>query len=416
MIKLLILLFCASILGYNIKRRQLISSSTIWVVCYILIFVVCPLFEHRHVFKNSDLIDIYALIGIFAFFVGNLFFRQVVLKDRASELGNNYIFPTYQFALKCFEIISIFVLFLMLLKYGSSIFSSIISGTMTSRKIMRSAEDGSIGMLEMFGQILVPCLLAVWFSADTPKRRVSALLCLGIYIAYSVMFSFTRIFMISVLAIILIYEIRNFTLKKQSIILSLGVSCLFIFMVSMNFIRCHGLGKEIDAKTLFDVDYMFESSDFSSSYYWFDKLLSIEPPYLSFLVYLKPFVFFIPRSIWPDKPEQSSMQVLKILDPSLVKTGYSTAGYSVIGEGYVMLGEVGIFLFPLIWGILCGKLDDGYYRRLHAGVERCYQNVFYYIYAVFIMISAQRGDWCQYLIIVFWFYYLPLYLMSKKYR
>lgn len=415
MIKFLILLFCTSILGYNIKRRQLISSSTIWIVCYILIFVICPLFDHRHVFRNADLIDVYALIGIVAFFVGNVFFRRVVLKDRVAELNGNYMFPTYQFALKCFWVVCVFTFLLMIARHGSSMFVNIVSGNMTSKKIMHSTEVGA-DVLGMLCQMLIPCLLAVWMSADTYKKKIHSLICLCVYISYSVMFSFTRIFMISVLAIILIYEIRNFTLKKQSIILSLGVSCLFIFMVSMNFIRCHGLGKEIDAKTLFDVDYMFESSDFSSSYYWFDKLLSIEPPYLSFLVYLKPFVFFIPRSIWPDKPEQSSMQVLKILDPSLVKTGYSTAGYSVIGEGYVMLGEVGIFLFPLIWGILCGKLDDGYYRRLHAGVERCYQNVFYYIYAVFIMISAQRGDWCQYLIIVFWFYYLPLYLMSKKYR
>ena len=107
------------------------------------------------------------------------------------------------------------------------------------------------------------------------------------------------------------------------------------------------------------------------------------------------------------------MQVLKYINPMKAASGYSTAGNSVLGEGYAILGYFGIVLFPFLWGTVCGKLDKRYYRRLKSGADHCLQNICYYIFAVFIVISGQRGDWCQYMTIVIWFYMLPMYIMSK---
>lgn len=44
------------------------------------------------------------------------------------------------------------------------------------------------------------------------------------------------------------------------------------------------------------------------------------------------------------------MQVLKYINPMKAASGYSTAGNSVLGEGYAILGYFGIVLFPF-----CGE-------------------------------------------------------------
>jgi len=176
-----------------------------------------------------------------------------------------------------------------------------------------------------------------------------------------------------------------------------------------------GISVVLNIEQIFDIGYIFESSDFGASYAWFDRLLNIEPPYIRIDTYLKPVLYlFIPRSIWIDKPEQTSMQILKILDPSLASTGYSAAGFSVLGEGYAMIGYIGIVVFPYIWGVICSKMDIKYYRRLRSGFDNCTQNLYYYYYAVFVVLCGQRGDWNQYLILVIWFYMLPIHVMSKK--
>lgn len=227
------------------------------------------------------------------------------------------------------------------------------------------------------------------------------------------MLAFTRVFLISLIGMILLYIVRNKSQAKQALYSAMGALGLLSLLIIMNFIRCFGFGSKITFGSVFNLSYMFESSDFSASYYWFDKLLSIDSPYINPLTYLKPFLIFIPRSVWSDKPEQVSMQILKILDPALASSGYSTAGYSVLGEGYGILGYLGIFFSPFIWGIICDRLDFKYTQRLKKGVDNSLQNVSYYIFAVFVVICGQRGDWNQYMINVIWLYLFPLYVMRK---
>ena len=108
------------------------------------------------------------------------------------------------------------------------------------------------------------------------------------------------------------------------------------------------------------------------------------------------------------------MQVLKQINPGLAATGYSTAGNSVLGEGYAVFGLVGIFLAPFIWGVVCTVLDESYYNRLEEGKDQSIWTIAYLIFAVFVVISGQRGDWSQYMTIVLWFYLLPLYCIGRR--
>lgn len=70
MLKLLIFIMACLIILYNYKNNRLVSSSSLWVFCYILIFVVYPLYEKNINFEKKVLIDVVALVGIVCYFIG----------------------------------------------------------------------------------------------------------------------------------------------------------------------------------------------------------------------------------------------------------------------------------------------------------------------------------------------------------
>lgn len=411
MLKLLTTIIGALIIWYNYKKSRFICSSTVFIACYLLIFILFPVSQTDEYYKNAEMIDIYSLLGIIAFWIGTK-----CIKDRSKLPITFPVYRTLYFGKIIYVYIVVFIISVVLFikQVGFTRIYLVLAGAMTGKELALGG-DLETSTYGYFTDLMIPLVLILCITAKEKKEKVLSYMALATYVAFTVVFGFTRIFTISILAMVVIFKIRYMPQRKQLLYASSGATILLFLMISMNFFRCMGIGGELTLEQLFDIGYIFESSDFGASYIWFDKLLNIEPPYIRIDTYLKPVLYlFIPRDIWPDKPEQTSMQILKILDPELASEGYSTAGYSVLGEGYAMLGYVGIVLFPLIWGIVCQKLDVAYYRRLNSGYDICIKNVYYYIFAIFIILCGQRGDWNQYLIMVFWFFYLPIYLLSKK--
>lgn len=416
MLKIAVLLGCCAVVAYNYKNKRLISSSSLWVFCYALIFVVYPLYETNAVFKNEEKIDGLAFLGIVFYYIGLSFGSRLVLKKKKRNQLNKVLlpqlFPQYKIANILFWVFFALSIIVLVAQLGTNGIASILTGRMTAKQFALGS-DSNNSMYVFSVHLLVPCVLTLWMTATNKKQKINSVLCLGIYVLETVLFGFTRIFLISIVAMIVVYEIRNVSQNKQAILVLAGIVCLTLIMVSMNFIRTFGLRSDRSLKNIFDIEYIFESTDFGASYDWFDVLLNFKSPYINPVVYLKPVFAFIPRTIWKGKPEPLSMQVLLYVNPAKAATGYSTAGNSVLGEGYAIFGSAGILIFPLLWGTICGKLDKRYYKRLRTGADHCLQNICYYIFAVFIVISGQRGDWCQYMTIVIWFYMLPMYIMSK---
>lgn len=406
MIKLITFIICLFVIHYNYKNDRFLSSASIWVFCYILIFLITPTFTNE-IYTNEDIIDIYALGGIVSFFLGLLLSRN----SKGSNITlKNTVLPDYR--VLCIGFIICFVISIITLEGQIGTINSIIN-TNTTSKVLFSERGNEMDAHDISVQIMLCLAFSIFISAKDKKQRLISILFVCIYIVESLMLAFTRVFLISLIGMILLYIVRNKSQAKQALYSAMGALGLLSLLIIMNFIRCFGFGSKITFGSVFNLSYMFESSDFSASYYWFDKLLSIDSPYINPLTYLKPFLIFIPRSVWSDKPEQVSMQILKILDPALASSGYSTAGYSVLGEGYGILGYLGIFFSPFIWGIICDRLDFKYTQRLKKGVDNSLQNVSYYIFAVFVVICGQRGDWNQYMINVIWLYLFPLYVMRK---
>lgn len=377
-----------------------------------MIFVLYPLTVDEHLYINASTIDLYAFIGILAFTVGETIGRlkrSGIPRPSKTEI----IAPNKSVAWVLFWIFLIVSVALLISQIGVVGISQVLSGKMTSKQL--SLGEEGIGSSFTFAiHLLVPCVLALWVTANNVKDKRRALISLLIYIVITLLFGFTRLFLISIIAMLVIFSLRHTSIHQQVVYTAFSVVALLFVMVFLNFIRCFGLGEPISFKTIFDIDYIFESTDFSFSYHWFNELLSTHIDLINPVVYLKPLFAFIPRSIWEFKPEPLSMQVLKQINPGLVATGYSTAGNSVLGEGYAVFGLVGIFLAPLIWGIVCTVLDESYYKRLEEGEDQSIWTIAYLIFAVFVVISGQRGDWSQYLTIVLWFYLLPLYCIGRR--
>lgn len=411
--RLIISILIIIILCYNYRKGRLAGSASVWAACYFLIFVIYPAHGMDGVANNAGLIDVYALIGAFMFLIGMLFSERISIKPK-KMLNKRYHYPLFNKSLIAFIIFTILAVVVFIAQHGIGAVIGILLGTMTSKGIALGGDQA--GQEEIFIHLMLPCVLAVWVSAETAKEKKLRIVCFIIFCVTHFLFSFTRIFLITFLAIILIYQLRKRKKRVQFFIMSLGVSALTLILISLNFIRCFGFGEDLSLDSLLDISYVFESTDFGASYTWFDELLDYGYPGISMFTWLKPLYAFIPRSIWPTKPEPLSLQILKKIDPSLAADGYSTAGNSVLGEGYAILGVLGIIIFPLIWGIVCTYLDRKYYFRVNNGIDNNVENILYYLFAIFIMLSAQRGDWSQYMTVFLYFWMLPLFILSRKKR
>ena len=58
-------------------------------------------------------------------------------------------------------------------------------------------------------------------------------------------------------------------------------------------------------------------------------------------------------------------------------------------------------------------MDRKYYERIENGNITSVKNLYYYIFAILFVISAQRGDWSVYLTTIIICLWIPLWLLSK---
>jgi len=416
MIKVFILIICAVALYSNYRSNKLFSSSSIWLAIYSLIFVLYPLLSEKN-FRHEDSIDVYALIGVISFCCGSFFSSILRSETKINILSWNSKYPSYNIALKLYIFSLVCFIISSIVAIGQSGIFAILNGNMTSKQVLLDESMNISTLYLYFLHIMFPCVVIVWISQNGKIQKINSFICLAIYFALTVIFAFTRLFLICLLGILLFFQMRYKEKKIQLLSIIIGVVVLVTIMVSMNYIRCLGLGQMSSMYDVLNIDYVLESTDFGASYYFFDRLLDFDSPHINPFVWLKALYSFVPRSVWLAKPEPLSMQVLKYTDPGLAATGFSTAGNSVLGEAFAIMGEVGFAIFPFVWGVVCTRLDNNYQHRLLFDKNRSMADILYYFFCFFIIVSAQRGDWSQYTVMLFWFYFLPIYfttLFSKK--
>lgn len=94
--------------------------------------------------------------------------------------------------------------------------------------------------------------------------------------------------------------------------------------------------------------------------------------------------FFVPRSLWEDKPVGSSVVLAKACGFS-----FENVSCCYFAEGFINFGYMGIFLFTYIIAYLCAKIDKAYWKinRKVKNLSSCY-----YLICLGFLFFILRGD------------------------
>ena len=100
---------------------------------------------------------------------------------------------------------------------------------------------------------------------------------------------------------------------------------------------------------------------------------------------LGALLFFIPRSLWVEKPIGSGSNLA-------IKMDYIFGGISMpfIAEGYVNFGLFGSLFFMLFLGIILGNLDRVAWKLMKANNDCLF--LYYYYFLFGIIFFTMRGD------------------------
>ncbi len=96
-------------------------------------------------------------------------------------------------------------------------------------------------------------------------------------------------------------------------------------------------------------------------------------------------LFFVPRSLWPNKPIGSGAFVSESMGMSL-----DNVSMPIVGEAYINFGILGIILFAFVFGLLCRGFDQRYWKK----VENNDNGLLVHFYPVLIgyFFFMNRGD------------------------
>lgn len=99
-------------------------------------------------------------------------------------------------------------------------------------------------------------------------------------------------------------------------------------------------------------------------------------------------LFFVPRTLWPDKPVTSGIYVGNYYD-----LGFVNFSEPLPAEGYVNFGIPGVLLFAVIFGLLLGWADHAYWRQMDTRPDTLGPTALQlgYVFMVGLVIYTMRG-------------------------
>lgn len=101
---------------------------------------------------------------------------------------------------------------------------------------------------------------------------------------------------------------------------------------------------------------------------------------------LGTFLFFVPRSFWPDKPVGSGFELAERSN-----YGFGNISMPFLGEGYVNFGYTGIIVFAAIIGLVMAWLDRGAVAELNRRKRLSYSTAVYF-FVIGALFFVLRGD------------------------
>jgi oligosaccharide repeat unit polymerase len=261
--------------------------------------------------------------------------------------------------------------------------------------------------------ILLSVVVMERYRGDASKAlAIISMLFLPYALFHQTVFSGSRIQIVRVVAILLIYwHLRIHTIAGRRLVLwGLGLTLL---IVALGFARA-GLGVE-DFELLEEVQRNIDSwdalltvliyaMDFPTTYDIFlmmtNHLPDFDPGYG--VTYAKLFLSVIPRDFWPDKPENITWVATQIFRPELQELGVSY-NPSILGEMYYNFGMAGIIVGCPLFGIACRLLYYYLRNNIHHAAA-----VVIYSALLFSVLEQFRGAFSNITTHYIAFYVLPV--------
>jgi len=321
-----------------LKKKYPMLLSMYWLITFYLIYIFVPMIAKHSTRFNwltgaiIDQIAVYSFIGLLTFSLFNIIFvfkfnKFTILNHNKIHSYSEVNYENVKNLLIIFSFIS-FILFgvtiglkgiISILHYGSR--AVWLGGT--KKNIFYTFAQLSTFYLNILGSVLV-------LSSRTKEEKRKAGFIFVFLIMVTSVITFARRHVMYPIFSIVFYKFSKIKDKRKIVKIGLIVILFFfIGMIIIGFIRTYGVSylKINNIVNYFKygnfIDIILFNVDFPSMYYFLGKQIMYDDISVSPLGYLKVFFALIPRAIWPDKPNYTSIEILSVLEPIKVSQGFS---------------------------------------------------------------------------------------------
>jgi len=134
----------------------------------------------------------------------------------------------------------------------------------------------------------------------------------------------------------------------------------------------------------FRLNFEFLSAGHFDAYQLFVRALDVDVVTYGYQL-IGSVLFFVPRSIWADKPWGSGQMLA-----DTIGLYFSNISMPLIGEGYINFGWVGILLFVLILALVTARIDKVFWSISSVAVNTAFPLA--YMQMVGLIFFVMRGD------------------------
>lgn len=399
------------------KQFDFFHPIHLYFIFYFFIFFITPLWliDEKKTYCVDDYVmgacikaTIIVVLALLSFSIGYSCIKLKITRPMIVENIENVDMQKkiLKFSLQLFivfYIISIFYLF----STGKSLLSILTLGSMNVGSTLNlSGNDSMQFLINVSYLLLVPWLFIIGYSKSRLLKIILSYLMVGIFLCYG----FRFIIYIMIFGFCIVHtRIHNYKIKFYQIAILMTMILLFSVLVGSTRqnmrggqnVYFEGFNEENIAETL--------ESNFNIYKTYYGVVGGIPEKHDYFYgqaLFVYPFVMWIPRTIWHDKPYATEFPAgvaLNICCPSALKQAMS---FPNIYEYYIDFGLLGVCFFSFLIGIISKKMI-----RLYNS-NSVFDVICYALYIGFLIQFINRGYIAQ-LITLFVFLYSPMLLYRK---
>lgn len=353
-----------------------------YAVSFLLPVIINIRFDYKFYLSDVyfDRLNLMYLIGLIIFIVSNAMFNLT----RTEKVNNSLLKPRILTKRSINKLFSIFVclFLLMVLIIGLEVIVNGTAATLELPSILKIFQSTTIVGL------VYSALLKIYFSNNKKEVFLNIIIAIICILCVSLFIFGRRLILYPLIAIVALFIFKRNKTPSLFKLSMLAIVAITIVLPGMMSIRTLGFQEGVKnfAKILsgdYDqyLQYLSIGTDVTYSYSLAGIILASDIR-ITPITLLKPVLSFIPRSIFPNKPQPISEAIVSHLNLDFNKGMSIPPG--IVGESYLYGGFIGVIIMFILFGLLSGCLDN-YLKYL-----RDQKNGIYSLNLIFIMIVSTQ--------------------------